>query len=139
MANKLYFNVSDKLVIDGNEGLSVDLAVDWNDVELASPLSADSTGKVHPFVASETFVGILSNKLIKNADMNVKGVNVIEASYLKGGYYFWVRAKGTVALGDALTPDVKGFKKATGDDKIVGYAVSAGADGEAIRIRGGNY
>lgn len=139
MANKLYFNVSDKLVIDGNEGLSVDLAVDWNDVELASPLSVDSTGKVHPFVTGETFIGILSNKLIKNTDMDVAGVNVIEASYLKGGYYFWVRAKGTVALGDALTPDVKGFKKATGDDKIVGYAVSAGADGEAIRIRGGNY
>ena len=139
MANKLYFNVSDKLVIDGNDGLSVDLAVDWNDVELASPLSVDSTNKVHPFVTGETFVGILSNKLIKNADMNVAGVNVIEASYLKGGYYFWVRAKGAVALGDALTPDVKGFKKATGDDKIVGYAVSAGADGDAIRIRGGNY
>lgn len=138
MANKLNFSVSDKLVIDGNNGLAVDIATNWNEVELATPISTDGT-KVHPFVDGETFLGILSSKQIKNAEDDTAGVNVIEVSYLKGGYYFWVRADGAVAVGDGLAPTAKGFKKETTADKIKGYAVSVGVDGGAVKVRGGNY
>ncbi len=139
MANKLNFSVNDKLVIDGNNGLSADLSIDWNDVELAAPLSVNAGGKVHPFTEGETFVGILSSKMIKNPNINISGVNVLEASYLKGGYYFWVRAKGSVAIGDGLEPAVNGFQKATEDTNIKGYSMSKGEDGDAILVRGGNY
>lgn len=138
MANKLNFSVSDKLVIDGNNGLAVDTATNWNEVELATPISTDGT-KAHPFVDGETFLGILSSKQIKNAEDDTAGVNVIEVSYLKGGYYFWVRADGAIAVGDGVAPSTKGFKKETTAANIKGYAVSVGTDGGAVKVRGGNY
>lgn len=136
MANKLNFSVSDKLVINGNDGIAVDTATDWSEVELASPISTDGT-KAHPFVDGETFLGILSSKQIQDPDSETAGVNTIEVSYLKGGYFFWVRADGTVNIGDGVTASAKGFKKDT--TKIMGYAVSKGDDGQAIKVRGGNY
>jgi len=139
MTNKLNFAINDKLVIDGYNGLSVDLKTNWNEVELAAPLSADATGSVHPYVDGETFIGMLSSKQIKNQEIDIAGVNVIEASYLKGGYYFWARAKGDVVIGDGLTPVAGGFQTTTESAKIKAYAMSGGADGEAIKIRGGNY
>lgn len=138
MANQLNFSVSDKLVINGNDGISVDTATDWSSVELATPISTDGT-KAHPFVDNETFLGILSSKQIQDPDSEIVGVNTIELSYLKGGYFFWVRADEAVAVGDGLTPTAKGFKKETDATKIKCYAVSAGKAGEAIKVRGGNY
>lgn len=139
MANKLNFSVSDKLVIDGNDGLSVDMTIEWGGVDLATPISIDSNGKAHPFVDGETFAGILSGKFIKNAESEVAGVNSIEVSYLKGGYFFWALSDGALAIGDGVEPTAKGFKKATADANIKGYAVTVGTDGLAVKIRGGNY
>lgn len=138
MANKLNFSVSDKLVVNGYDGIVVDTATDWASVELAMPISTDGT-KAHPFVDGETFLGILSSKQIQDPESEIVGVNTIELSYLKGGYFFWVRADGVVAIGEGLTPTAKGFKKEMDTTKIKCYAVSSGKDGEAIKVRGGNY
>lgn len=132
----LNFSVNDKLVIDGSNGMTPDLKTDWNKVDLCAPLSLKD-GVVHPFVDGETFVGILSFKNIKNAEIDIVGVNSIEASYLKGGYFFNVICKEAVQVGDKVEPTAGGFKKAAADG--VGVALTQGAVDGVILVRGGNY
>ena len=140
MANRLNFIVSDKLVIDN--GLSnpytLDPAIDWDAVELTAPLS-HLLNVVHPFVATEDFVGILSFNGIVDITNTTPGVNRIETSFLKGGYYFNVRATGVVTVDAPLVADVLGFSVSATPvtDPVVAYAVTAGADGDVILVRGG--
>lgn len=136
---KINFIVSDKLVIDGYSNMFIDLSTNWNDVELGSPLSVDENGLVHPLVKDETFIGILSYRGIKNASLDIAGVNTIEVSYLRGGFYFNVRAKGTITVGDKLKADSQGFSVSADGTDAVCIAVSNAADGEIVKVRGGNY
>lgn len=133
---ELNFSVSDRLVIDGTNGISIDNPADFDSIPLTTPISVMG-GKAHKFVDGETFLGILSNKNIKNVDITTAGVNSIEVAYLVSGFYYWVIADGALAVGDKVEATGKGFKKTTDDTKCVGIAVSVGVDGGAVRIRGG--
>lgn len=134
LLNKPYFHSNDKITFS-----TPDLSIDWDSVNLASPISRDSAGLVHPFVDGEEFVGILSNKNVKNNSDSKLGVNSIEASYLKGGYVFSVFALETLADGDWVIPANGGFTKTTTKADAVGRVVFGGAKGDLIKVRGGNY
>lgn len=139
LTNKPYFHYEDKLVLT-----KLDPATDWNNINLTSPISRNTAGLVHPFVAGEDFLGILSNKNIKN--INIEDANnTIEVSYLKGGYIFNVIAKETLALGDWVKAAAGGFVKATNQAEAVGRVAQFlnesdnGAVDTIVKVRGGNY
>lgn len=134
LLKKPFFHYEDKVVYQ-----TPDLATDWNEVNLATPISQTTAGLVHPFVASETFVGILSNKNVKNTTANDLNLNSIEVSYLKGGYVFDVIATEALVAGDWVVPAVGGFAKTTTQADAVGRVVFGGANGDLIKVRGGNY
>lgn len=134
LIKKPYFHYDDKAVFE-----TPDLTISWEEVNLTTPISRDARGLVHPFVDGEEFVGILSNKNVKNSSANDYNLNSVEVSYLKGGYIFSVIAGETLTAGDWVVPSANGFKKTTVKADAVGRVVFGGAQNDLIKVRGGNY
>lgn len=134
---ELNFSVSDRLVIDGKD-LVIDMATDWNSVALTTAIGVEKDEKkVRPFKDDDTFLGILSAKNIKS-DVDVAGVNTIEVASLVDGYFYWVINGGeNVVFGDKVKVTKNGFEKTDADADAVATVIIGGAQGEAIKIRGG--
>lgn len=140
MRNKLNFIEGKRLIIDGRDNIFIDFSVNWNEVELASPLSIDINNKVHPFVQGEAFIGLLSDMGgIKNLSVQIEGVNIIEICYLNAGHFFNVRAGENINAGDGLVPVSNGFVKASEPSNIKCFAVTNALEGNVLKVRGGNY
>ena len=140
MSNKLNFMEAKRLIVNGTNELDIDFSVNWNEVELASPISVDNKNKVHPFIDGETFLGLLSYKSgIKNSNVQIEGVNIIEICYLKAGNFFYVRAGEDIKAGDGLKPASNGFIKATDASSTKCFAITNALKGNVLTVRGGNY
>jgi len=140
MINKLNFIEGRRLIVDGTNELDIDFSINWKEVELASPISIDNKNKIHPFIDGEVFVGLLSYKGgMKNSNVQIEGVNVIEICYLKAGSFFYVRAGEDIKMGDGLKPASNGFIKATDTSSIKCFAITNALEGNVLTVRGGNY